>query len=477
METKNGRIPPSPILIVDDEVHALKSFELTLRSGGLNNVIPCSDSLKVYDALEKDKIEIILLDLLMPDLSGEEILANVNERFPEIPVIMVTGINEVDTAVRCMQKGAFDYVLKPVNKERLLPAVHRAMEVRQLRRENARLAQSFFSDSLEHPEKFLKILTQSSRMQAVFHYCEAVAGGGYPILITGETGVGKELIAEAIHATSGRPGSLIAVNVAGLDDNIFSDTLFGHVKGAFTDAISVRSGQVERAAAGTLFLDEIGDLSLNSQVKLLRLLDKHEYFPLGSDVAKPAKVRFLFATHKDLSELVTTGRFREDLFYRLRTHPIHIPPLRERLDDIPILVDCFIDAAAREFNKPPPAYPPDLVPLLQSYSFPGNVRELRSMIFDAVGRDQSKMLSLESIKTALQGSYQTAPPSPPLFSPSLKPWLVRLKKFPTIKETTAALVQEAMARSKNNQRVAALMLGITPQALNQRLKKEHRNST
>jgi DNA-binding NtrC family response regulator len=472
MGTRNERIPPHPILIVDDEVHAVKGFELTLRSGGVNNIIPCSNSLRVYAVLEQEPIEIILLDLVMPDLSGEEILATVNERFPEIPVIMVTGINEVDTAVRCMQKGAFDYVLKPVNKERLLPVVRRAMEVRQLRRENARLTQSFFSESLEYPEKFSRILTLSQKMQAVFHYCEAVAGGGYPILITGETGVGKELIAEAIHGVSGRPGELVAVNVAGLDDNVFSDTLFGHVKGAFTDAVSVRAGQIERAAGGTLFLDEIGDLSLPSQVKLLGLLDKHEYLPLGSDVAKPARVRFLFATHKDLPEMVATGRFREDLLYRLRTHHIHIPPLRERLDDFPILVDFFIDSAAKEFHKNRPAYPPELLMFLQGYSFPGNVRELRSLIHDAVGRNMSKILSLEFFKTALKGRFQGTPsPTPPLSS-SIKPWLARLKKFPTIKETTTALVQEAMVQAKNNQRAAALMLGITPQALNQRLKKD-----
>lgn len=472
MNEAKSRKPQSPILIVDDEVHAIKSFELTLRSGGLNNIIPCSDSLKVYEILEKEEIELILLDLLMPDLSGEEILSRVTERFPEIPIIMVTGINEVDTAVRCMQKGAFDYVLKPVNRERLLPAIHRAIEVRQLRRENAKLTQYFFSDSLEHPEKFLNIITRSSKMRAIFQYCEAVARGSHPILITGETGVGKELIAEAIHEVSGREGHLVAINVAGLDDNMFSDTLFGHVKGAFTDAATIRSGQIEKAAGGTLFLDEIGDLSLTSQMKLLRLLDKHEYFPLGADVAKPANVRFVFATHENLSERVKEGRFREDLFYRLRTHLIHVPPLRERMDDIPILLDCFIDAATGEFGKKRPIYPRELVLFLRSYHFPGNVRELKSMVFDAVGRESSKMLSMESFKRAMQqGGQKVTPPSDHLSSNSIQPWLAHLEKLPTIREIIAILLEEALSRARNNQRVAALMLGITPQALNQRLKR------
>lgn len=466
-----GINPQSPILVVDDEVHAIKSFELTLRSGGLNNIVPCSDSLRVYDILEGMEIELVLLDLLMPDLSGEEILSRIAERFPHIPVIMVTGINEVDTAVRCMQKGAFDYVLKPVNGDRLLPSVRRAIEVRQLRRENAKLTEYFFSDSPEQPDKFSRIVTQSLKMRAIFRYCEAVAKGNHPILITGETGVGKELIAEAIHDTSGRQGNLVAINVAGLDDNVFSDTLFGHVRGAFTDAVAVRSGQIERATGGTVFLDEIGDLSVTSQVKLLRLLDKHEYLPLGSDIAKPANARFLFATNRGMSLLVKDGRFRDDLYYRLRTHHLHIPPLRERVDDIPILLNYFVDIASREFGRDRPDCPPELVTLLQRYDFPGNVRELKSMVFDAVGRYRSKKLPVESFLAAMQGCPRAAPPLTHASSPSIKPWLDQLERFPTLKETVAVLIDQALAKSKGNQRVAALMLGITPQALNQRLKK------
>jgi DNA-binding NtrC family response regulator len=468
---KEGKEPFSPILIVDDEVHAIKSFELTLRIGGFNNIVPCSESLKVYEILEKREMELILLDLLMPNLSGEEILSRVVSHFPEIPVIMVTGINEVETAVRCMQKGAFDYVLKPVEKERLLPSIRRAIEVRQLRRENARLTRHFFSDSLEEPDRFSKIITRSQKMRAIFQYCEAIAGGSHPILITGETGVGKELIAEALHEVSGREGDFVAVNVAGLDDNIFSDTLFGHVKGAFTDAANVRAGQIEKASGGTLFLDEIGDLSPTSQMKLLRLLDKNEYLPLGSDVARPANVRFLFATHRDMPKLVQEGCIREDLFYRLRTHHIHVPPLREHMDDISILLEHFIEAAAKEFHKEKPVYHQDLIEILQSYPFPGNIRELKSMIFDAVGRSKSNVISTESVKKAIRGDFEsTISPSSLLLS-SNKLRLTHLQQLPTIKEATSALIQEALHRANGNQREAAFMLGITPQALSQRLKK------
>ncbi|MFH0826141.1 MAG: sigma-54 dependent transcriptional regulator [Pseudomonadota bacterium] len=472
MTRNKGKAPYSPILIVDDEIHALKSFELSLRSDGFNNIVSCSDSTKVYELLQSREIELMLLDILMPEVSGEEILSKVVEEFPDIPVIMVTGVNEVETAVRCMQKGAFDYVLKPLEKERLLPGVRRGVEVRRLKRENAQLVRHFFSESPEHPEEFAEIVTRNRKMKAIFRYCEAIAPGGGPVLIYGESGVGKELIAEALHRVSEREGDFVAVNVAGLDDGMFSDTLFGHVRGAFTGAAGVRRGQIEMAAGGSLFLDEIGDLGLASQVKLLRLLDKHEYFPLGSDVAKPANVRFLFATHRDLSKLVQEGRFREDLYYRLRTHSIHIPPLRERLDDVPLLLEHFLREGAEEFRRETPGYDQGLVEFLQSYHFPGNVRELRAMVVDAVGRSDSKILSANSFIHLIQGVKGAAAFSSPSLSSSVKPWLARLEQLPTIKETTAALIHEALKRANNNQRVAAHTLGITPQALNQRLRKQ-----
>jgi DNA-binding NtrC family response regulator len=469
-----GAYPPHPILLVDDEAHTLASFDIVLRSHGITNTLRCQDSREVESILKHTEIEVLLLDLMMPHRSGQEIIAQTSRDYPELPVIIVTGVNDVGTAVQCIQHGAFDYVLKPVEAERLLPSIGRALEIRRLRRENSELSSRFLADTLAHPEAFAAILTSHPKMQAVFRYCEAVAGGQQPVLISGETGVGKELIARALHDLSGRPGQFVAVNVAGLDDQVFSDTLFGHAKGAFTGADHPRPGLIEKATGGTLFLDEIGDLSHISQIKLLRFLEAREYYPLGSDLAKRSDARVLVATHKGVDSLQGEGFFRKDLYYRLRTHHVHIPPLRERKEDIPLLLERFLDEAAREFGKKKPAYPKELLTLLKGYHFPGNVRELRAMAFDAVSNHAGRMLGATAFRT-LMASERRAAANATETSPDKNDhseWAAALDRLPTIKEATRILVREALRRSGDNQRVAAHMLGITPQALNQRLKRQ-----
>jgi DNA-binding NtrC family response regulator len=375
-----------------------------------------------------------------------------------------------------MQSGAFDYVLKPVEKERLISSVKKAIELRHLRRENKRLTEQFFSENLRRPDAFARFITRNTKMVSIFKYCEAIGGGNHPILITGETGVGKELVAEAIHAISGRGRKMVAINIAGLDDNVFSDTLFGHIKGAFTGAASIRRGFIEKAGDGSIFMDEIGDLLPASQVKLLRLLDKREYVPVGSDMAKATDARFIFATHKDLAGLVESGAFRKDLFFRLRTHHIHIPPLRERLDDLPLLLESFIALAAEEFQKDIPTFGSELVSYLAQYRFPGNVRELMSMVFDAVGRNQADVLPqnlfFNAIEKSSRGLMALSSSSLTSVVGNGQSWLSQLVPLPKLKELTEDLITEALRRSKNNQRQAAKLLGITPQALNQRLKRK-----
>ena len=235
-------------------------------------------------------------------------------------------------------------------------------------------------------------------MHATFKYIDAIARNDLPVLITGETGVGKELIAAAIHKLSGREGEFVSVNIAGLDDHLFSDTLFGHRKGAFTGADIPRKGLIERAANGTLFLDEIGDLHVESQVKLLRLLQESSYYALGDDFARLSNARLVFATNRENEFLSNPETFRADLYYRLQPHHIHLPPLRERLADIPMLFVHFLESAAARLEKQTPTPPPELITLLGTYHFPGNIRELEGLIRDAVSQHKSGVLSTASFR-------------------------------------------------------------------------------
>ncbi|MEN6440626.1 MAG: sigma 54-interacting transcriptional regulator, partial [Syntrophobacter sp.] len=281
-----------------------------------------------------------------------------------------------------------------------------------------------------------------------------------------ETGVGKELFAKAIHLSSGLRGEFVAVNAAGVDEHSFADTLFGHRKGAFTGATESRSGLIERAAGGTIFLDEIGDLSAASQIKLLRVIQDREYLPLGSDRPRSVGARIVVATNRELDQLASEGSMRRDLYYRLRTHHVHIPPLRERLNDVPLLLDRYIEEAARDFGKPKPYYPPELAQHLMTYNFPGNVRELRAMIYDAVGKHSSHVMSIGSFREYMDRGH--AEPRKPVEGDRL---FQHVEKLPSIKEVLDALVSEAMIRSRDNQTLAASMLGITRSALNKRLRK------
>lgn len=462
-----------PVLLVDDEIQALNSFEMTLRSANITNLIRCDDSRQVMSLLSEQLIDAMLLDLKMPNLSGEELLPQIKSEFPEIPVIIITGTNDVETAVKCMRGGAFDYLVKPVENSRMIGVVKHALEMRVLQRENQLLKSHVLSDSLSSPEAFADFVTVSVAMRSIFQYLEAISESPRPVLITGETGVGKELIAQAVHRLSKRRGAFTPVNVAGLDDNIFADTLFGHKKGAFTGAHESRQGLIEQSSGGTLFLDEIGDLSQASQIKLLRLLQDGEFSPLGSDVAKRSDARIVIATNQDLDALQSTGAFRKDLYFRLCAHHVHIPPLRDRLEDLPILIDYFLGKAAQTLGKKRPTPPPELVSLLAVYDFPGNVRELEALIFDAVSRHKSGKLSLDAFKTYIVQKNVRLENGTKKLENETQFWQDLSGKMPTLKQAEQLLIDEAMRRSQGNQSIAALSLGISRQALNKRLHKKN----
>jgi len=458
--------PTAPgILLVDDEPDWLESMTLLLEvSAGLDNVHSCRDSRQVLDILRAGGVGLVLLDLTMPHLSGTELLTAIAERHPDVVCIVLSGMNQLATAVECMKLGAYDYYVKTDDEERIVGGILRAVHMLELREENREVASRVVSGQLRHPEAFAAIHTRSPAMRAVFAYIEAVAQSPRPLLVTGESGVGKESLVRAAHDLSGRSGPLVALNVAGLDDGVFADTLFGHVRGAFTGADMQRRGLVEEAAGGTLFLDEIGDLSVASQVKLLRLLQEGEYYPLGSDHPRRLCARVIAATHADLAAREGEGLFRRDLYFRLRTHHVVVPPLRERPEDIAVLLDHFLGEAAAAMGKRKPTPPQELATLLATYAFPGNIRELAAMVYDAVSLHTGRMLSMESFKRHIG-----APESAPAAATDDNPF-AGLPALPSFAQAEKLLLAEAMTRSGGRQTLASRLLGVTQSALSKRLK-------
>jgi DNA-binding NtrC family response regulator len=467
---------PSPVVLVDDEQDLLDATGWLLGSHGIAPIISLGDGRELLPLLARASVGMILLDLFMPAIGGLELLPKVVEAYPEVPVVVMTAAQDVDTAVACMREGAFDYLVKPVEESRLVSAVKRALEVGSLRRQLGTLRSSLLSRRLQHPEAFAEIVTANRGMEVVFQYIEAIAESREPVLIAGETGTGKELLAQAIHRLSALPGELVCISIAGLDDNLFADTLFGHVRGAFTGAERDRDGAIARAAGGTLFLDEIGDLSKASQVKLLRLLQEQRYYPLGSDLQRQSQARIVAATNQPLHQRMARGKFRQDLYFRLSSHPIEVPPLRRRRDDIPLLLQHFIDAAAESLGRPAPSPPAELITLLGVHEFPGNVRELRAMVYNAMALHRAgPTLSLDSFRNLIVQGRGPHAGSVLEAGADDEPPLAISGRFPTLKQANAFLIDEAMRRARDNQGIAAMLLGITRQSLNRRLSNRQRS--
>ncbi|MGX9418814.1 sigma-54-dependent transcriptional regulator [Vibrio sp. RC27] len=466
---KDVLYPEFGIMLVDDEPAFVRSMSRTLeRHGGINHLYQTNDSRDVMALLEQHPdIELILLDLNMPYLSGDSLLEMIVEKHPHIRVIIISGMNQIEMAVDCIKLGAYDYFVKTTEENRLLEGIKRAITMQEMRRENEAMRRRFLSDTLEQPEVFSGIITQDKKLRSIFQYLESIAKSRQPVMITGESGVGKERIAEAIHTLSGRTGKLVSVNIAGIDDSMFADTLFGHSRGAFTGADKKRIGMVESAADGTLFLDEIGDLSYASQTKLLRLLQEGDYYPIGSDKPKRSRARVVVATHHDLKQLVEDGSFRKDLYFRLCIHHVDIPALRNRKGDVPLLFEHFLALAAKELGKEVPTFPKELPVLLSNYHFPGNVRELQALVYDAVSQHKSHILSMKVFQRVIDNHHfelSNETEHRALFDPN--------QPLPTLQEISELLVKEAMNRAQGNQSLASRLLGISQPALSKRLKKQ-----
>ena len=460
--------PENPLLIIDDEPAWAHSLSLSLKiSAGINHVESCRDSRKAMSMLADKSYSLVLLDLTMPYINGETLLDLIKETYPALPVIIISGMNQLNTAIRCVKAGAEDFYVKTDERERVVSGILRSLRQAEVKRENLQLKETLLhSAHVDHPA-FMNIVTNSEKLRGIFKYLLAIAPSDEPLLITGESGTGKELIAKAMHDLVCPEKPWVAVNVAGLDDMVFSDTLFGHTKGAFTGADQTRMGMIEKASGGILFLDEIGDLSMPSQVKLLRLLQEGDYYPLGSDQPKNCKARIVVATNQNLHKKEADGSFRRDLLYRLCSHRVEMPSLKERPEDLPLLLDYFLAEVSAKLGKNKPTYPPELLTLFESYHFPGNIRELRAMIHDAVSLHEKKgVLSLSRFRSAIGSVSQQTPVSDDDTDSVRFP-----AALPTLKQMSQLLVEEALSRTNGNQSLASQLLGVTPQALSKRLKK------
>ncbi|MBF0133866.1 MAG: sigma-54-dependent Fis family transcriptional regulator [Magnetococcales bacterium] len=479
------------LLIVDDE-----RLHLNMLNDMLKDHYAIKAAMNGLQALERavadPQPDLILLDVRMPDMDGFEVLAGLKQdvRTRGIPVIFLTALDAEEDEIRGLEGGAVDYITKPFSPtivhariknhlllQQSLRETHTAqLQAQSLQQQVGALNRSLESAPLRHPEAFTGLFSNHPTMRTIFHYMEAIADTGEPVLITGETGVGKELIAQGLHRLGQRKGPLVSVNLAGLDDTTFSDTLFGHEKGAFTGAHQMRKGFVSQAEGGTLFLDEIGDLDPASQVKLLRMIQEKLYYPLGSDLPKKMNLSLIAATNRDVQAMMNEGRFRQDLFFRISVHHIKVPPLRLRIEDIHLLTHHFLEEAGIAMGRPAPQPPPQLLQLLQLYPFPGNVRELRAMIFDAVARHHSgPVLSMKSIQATIEERRGTVGADSLSVMDAQSHPLFRIgSRLPTLEEAETFLVAEALRQAQNNQGIAASLLGISRTALNRRLSRRWR---
>ena len=448
------------ILIVDDEKNYLLVLSAVLEEEGFE-VLTAVSGLEALEILKSSDVDLVLTDMKMPGLDGIALLEQVKTRDPELPVIMMTAHGTVDKAVEAMQKGAYTYVLKPFENERLILYVKKALTVYQVFKENRRLR-----SAVELQYQFGNIIGRSKAMRDIFETIQKVAPSNATVLIEGESGTGKELVAKAIHFNSPRRDHpFVAVNCSALAEGLLESELFGHEKGAFTGAVSSKKGRFELAHGGTLFLDEIGELSPNLQVKLLRVLQEKNFERVGGVRSIAVDIRVIAATNRNLKDEMKAGRFREDLFYRLNVVHILIPPLRLRWQDIHLLVDHFIKkyAPSNQSVVPVKGLSQEVIRLFYEYGWPGNIRELENVIERAIilcedglirVRDLPNWFKTSALNARLIDSIPTG-----------------AKLYETLELIEKEMIDRALKMAKNVQAHAAEMLGITKSGLNQKIKR------
>lgn len=446
------------ILLVDDDEGLLFSMRAALLSSGLPDPVMVSDSRRVLDLITRQHFHLAMLDLIMPHLDGMDVLKQIKQESPATECIILTAVDDVATAVTAMQFGAYDYLVKPLQVKRTTIAVQHALEHYRLKQGMALFERPQSFSELKFPEAFRSMVAEDEAMALVFHQAETCAQSDYNVMITGETGVGKGMLARIIHQLSQQSeGPYVAVNMPAFSQNLFEDDFFGHMRGAYTGAVSDKQGFFEAAQGGTLFLDEITELAQSIQGKLLRVIEEKEFYRLGSTDIVHVDLRFLSASNRDVDKMVASGKFRGDLYFRLNEYHIHIPPLRRRPKDILPLARHFLNLHAKRNNRAIHSLAPDLAQALQQHPLPGNVRELENIIASAVLIENSDVLQLASA------------PSVGIKEKHIKAGDTR--HFPSLMDVEALHIQRALTHTNGNRTKAAKLLGIGLRTLQRKIKQ------
>jgi two-component system response regulator PilR (NtrC family) len=451
------------ILVVDDERSIRELLAIVLKREGYD-VRLAENGGQALAALEREPVDLLISDVKMPDMSGIDVLRAARRLDADLLGIMITAFASTETAVEALRMGAADYVSKPFNVDELRIVVRNTLERRRLRQENGLLRRA-----LQTRHGFDRIIGRSAAMQALFGLIDTIAPTGSTVLITGESGTGKELVARAIHfASPRRDRPFVALNCGALTETLLESELFGHVRGAFTGAATTRKGLIELADKGTVFLDEISETSTAMQVKLLRVLQERRFRRVGGAEEIEADIRIVAATNRDLTRLIAEGRFREDLYYRINVIPIALPPLRERIEDIPLLAEHFTRRHAATMGRPVEGVSPDAMSSLQAYSWPGNVRELENAIERAVALERQPTIQPDS----LPASVRQAGPPPPRTAPEREPLPAQgfdLERH--IQEVERRYIAEALRQTGGVKMRAADRLGMSFRSFRYYLKK------
>jgi len=449
------------ILVADDEQSMREFLDIMLKKEGYK-VSLASNGEEVLKLIDKDLFDLVLLDVRMPKLDGIGVLKKIKITSPETIVIMITAYASADTAIKAMKEGAYDYITKPFKVEEIKLIIKNALEKKNLQKENLLLKQV-----VRDRYRFGSIIGQSSKMLALYDLLEKIAPTKTNILVTGESGTGKELVAKAIHYNSSRKDKpFVTLNCGAIPESLIESELFGHMKGAFTDAIATKKGLFEMADEGTIFLDEISELPFLMQVKLLRILQDKEFKRVGGTDDIRVDVRIISATNKDLEEAVKEKRFREDLFYRLNVIQVKMPPLRDRKEDIPILAAHFLKKYSEELSKTILKISPEALNMLINYEYPGNVRELQNIIERAVALGNGNELTPQHLSSYLDEQIQSKRGAIELDIP---PEGIDLEKV--IEEIERALLLKALNRTKGIKKKAAELLRINFRSMRYRLEK------